>query len=95
MKDRSWAYGFIQEWPVPKETHQLSYTIPVSHWAKGSDGVKADTVGFDYGASVVYLLSGNLNLLFEAVGTSNESIEGDGLTNREHEFLSTQGCASS
>jgi hypothetical protein len=170
MKGGSWGYNFTQEWPVPKETHQLSYTIPVSrvkeegtetgigdvalnyryqailkdpvafsprlslllptgshekglgngavgyqanlplsvelsdrwvtHWnlgmtfiprAKGSDGAKADTVGFNYGASVVYLLSENLNLLFEVVGTSDESIEGDGLTNREHEFFVNPG----
>lgn len=29
MKGDTWAYTFTQEWPVPKETHQLSYTIPV------------------------------------------------------------------
>jgi hypothetical protein len=170
MKDRSWAYSFVQEWPAPKETHQLSYTIPVSHlhdggtetgigdvalnyrhqlilkdpiafaprfslilptgdhkkglgngaagyqanfplslelsdrwvthWnlgmtfiprAKGSDGVRADTVGFNYGASVVYLLSGNLNLLVEAVGNSNEAVEGDGLAKREHAFFINPG----
>ncbi len=26
---KEWAYSFTQEWPVPDETHQLSYTIPV------------------------------------------------------------------
>jgi hypothetical protein len=30
-KSQSWAYTFTQEWPVPKETHQLSYSIPVLH----------------------------------------------------------------
>jgi len=29
MKGDKWLYTFTQEWPVPKETHQLSYTIPV------------------------------------------------------------------
>lgn len=29
MKGDTWQYNFTQEWPVPKETHQLSYTIPV------------------------------------------------------------------
>jgi len=29
MKDDSWLYTFTQEWPVPNQTHQLSYTIPV------------------------------------------------------------------
>lgn len=170
MRDRSWAYGFTQEWPIPKETHQLSYTIPVSHlhdggtetgigdvmlnyryqailkdpvalaprlslilptgshdkglgngapgfqtnlplslelsdkwvthWnpgmifiprAKGTNGGRKDTVGFNYGASAVYLLSENLNLLFEAVGTSNESVEGDDLTKRKHAFFINPG----
>lgn len=31
MKDRSWGYSFTQEWPIPRETNQLSYTIPVDH----------------------------------------------------------------
>ena len=172
MKDRSWAYSFIQEWPVPKETHQLSYTIPISHlhggetetgigdvalnyrhqlilkdpiafaprlsvilptgnherglgngavgyqtnlplsleltekwvthWnlgltyvprAKGRDGGRADTLGFNYGGSIVYLLSGNLNLLFEAVGASSESVEGNGRTKREHAFFINPGMS--
>lgn len=170
MKDGSWSYVFTQEWPVPKETHQLSYSIPVlhlrgegtetgmgdialnyryqlilkdpvafaprfslilpsgrherglgngavgyqanlplslelagkwvTHWnlgltyvpgAKGRDGGKADTVGFNYGGSIVYLLSENLNLLFEAVGTSSESVEADGRTKREHAFFINPG----
>lgn len=27
-KSKDWFYTFTQEWPVPDETHQLSYTIP-------------------------------------------------------------------
>lgn len=38
-KSKSWQYSFTQEWPVPKQAHQLSYTIPVAH----SDG--SDTTG--------------------------------------------------
>ncbi|MFA7281229.1 MAG: hypothetical protein WC100_14170 [Sterolibacterium sp.] len=30
-KSKDWLYTFTQEWPVPDETHQLSYTIPVVH----------------------------------------------------------------
>ncbi len=170
MKGGSWAYNFTQEWPVPKETHQLSYTIPVSrvkeegtetgigdvslnyryqailkdpiafaprlslllptgshekglgngavgyqanlplsvelsekwvtHWnlgatfvsrAKGIDGAEADTLGFNYGAGIVHLRSENFNLLIEAVGTSSESVEGAGLTRREHAFFINPG----
>ncbi|UPU37933.1 transporter [Geomonas paludis] len=29
MKGGSWLYTFTQEWPVPGQTHQLSYSIPV------------------------------------------------------------------
>ena len=29
MKDGSWGYTFTEEWPAPRETHQLSATIPV------------------------------------------------------------------
>lgn len=28
-KSKDWVYSFTQEWPVPDETHQLSYTVPV------------------------------------------------------------------
>jgi len=27
-RSRSWGYTFTQEWPVPDQTHQFSYTIP-------------------------------------------------------------------
>lgn len=170
MNGGSWTYTFTQEWPVPEETHQLSYTIPISrvkeegsetgigdialnyryqailkdriafaprlsvllptgndekglgngaagyqanlplsvelsekwvtHWnlgatfvagAKGIDGSEADTLGFNYGASLVYLLSENFNLMLEAVGTSTESVEDAGLTNREHAFFLNPG----
>jgi len=146
-KDKSWNYTFTEEWPVPKETHQLSATVPVSHlnsdtetgigdivlnyryqlvfkdpvalaprlslilptgddekglgdgalgfqtniplsvelgdrwvthWnlgatyipnAKGPGGVRRDTTGFNYGASLVYLVSENFNLLIETAGS--------------------------
>ena len=35
MKDHTWFYSFTQEWPVPGEKHQLSYSIPVI----GSGGI--------------------------------------------------------
>ena len=30
-KSKDWQYTFVQEWPVPKQAHQFSYTIPVTH----------------------------------------------------------------
>jgi hypothetical protein len=29
-KSKDWQYSFTQEWPAPKQAHQLSYTIPVT-----------------------------------------------------------------
>jgi hypothetical protein len=29
-KDKSWFYTFTQEWTVPKQTHQLSFMLPIS-----------------------------------------------------------------
>lgn len=29
MKDKTWSYNFTEEWPAPKQKHQLSVTIPV------------------------------------------------------------------
>jgi hypothetical protein len=170
MRDQSWNYTFTEEWPVPKETHQLSATVPVNHihsdgtetglgdiqlnyryqavlkdpiafaprlslifptgdeekglgngalgfqvnipasieigdkwvthWnlgatytpnAKGPGGIRRDTTGFNFGASLVYLSSENFNLLVEAAGNSRESIEGDGLLRREESFFINPG----
>jgi hypothetical protein len=146
MKDGTWGYTFTQEWPIKGQTHQFSYTIPVSHltdpgrtgmgdvalnyryqlinkerialaprfslllptgefkrdlgrgslwyqtniplslelsdkWVthwnlgatftphrKGPDGGKANTFDLNAGASIIYLLSENLNLMLEADG---------------------------
>jgi len=37
-RDKSWGYAFTQEWPVPNQSHQLSYTIPVLHLAPADGG---------------------------------------------------------
>lgn len=72
----------------------------VTHWnmgltftpnAKEPGGAKADTVSFNYGASVVYLLTENFNLMLEAVGTSDEAVEADGSTTQEDSFLINPG----
>jgi len=36
-KTRDWLYTFTQEWPVPKQAHQLSYTIPIAHLQAGDN----------------------------------------------------------
>lgn len=59
----------------------------VSHWnagatytpnARGVTGAKADSRGYNYGASVVYLQSENLNFLVEFVRNSAQSVQPDG-----------------
>jgi hypothetical protein len=169
-KSKDWLYTFTQEWPVPKETHQLSYTIPllhmtdptnssgigdialnyryqavlndkialsprfsvilptgdykkghgtdsvglqvniplsvelsekfVTHWNLGatftpsnreSGGAKADTTGFNYGASLIYLVSENFNLMLEAAGNANESVQPDGSKQTSNTFFINPG----
>lgn len=159
-KGDSWQYTFTQEWPVPGQTHQLSYTIPVerinndgkdatgigdvalnyryqammkeyiafaprlsliiptgdrkkglgtgavgyqvnlplslklsdrfvTHYnlgftftpnSKDSGGAKADTFGTNYGASVIYLASRNLNLMLEVAGTLDQTVVANEVT---------------
>lgn len=33
---KGWAYTFTQEWPVPGERHQLSYTLPITNLGSGA-----------------------------------------------------------
>ncbi len=169
MKDGTWGYTFTQEWPIKGQTHQFSYTIPVSHltgpgrtglgdvalnyryqlinkerialaprfslllptgkfkrdlgrgalgyqtniplslelsdrWVthwnmgatftphrKGLDGEKANTFDLNAGASIIYLLSENLNLMLEAVWNSNQSVEANGGKKTDHTFFLNPG----
>ncbi len=36
-KTKSWLYTFTEEWPVPDDTHQLSFTLPVQKLAEPDD----------------------------------------------------------
>lgn len=48
-KKRDWLYSFTQEWPVPKQAHQLSYTIPVAHLQEGdSTGLGDIAINYRY-----------------------------------------------
>ncbi len=169
MKDGAWGYTFTQEWPIKGQTHQFSYTIPVSHltnpgrtglgdvalnyryqlinkggiamaprfslllptgkpkkdlgrgslgfqtnlplslelsdrWVthwnmgvtfmpnrRGPDGAKAHTFDLNTGASIIYLLSENLNLMLEAVWNSNQSVEANGTRKTDHTFFINPG----
>lgn len=172
MKGDSWAYSFTQEWPVPTQAHQLSYTIPVeklgrdenrhtgpgdvalnyryqlifkegvmavsprfslilptgdekkglgngtigyqvnlpvslrlserfvTHWnlgmtftpnSKNPGGAKADTFNTNYGMSLVYLVNRNLNALVELVGTSEQAVVSQGITESSNSFTINPG----
>lgn len=172
MKGDTWAYSFTQEWPVPTQAHQFSYTIPVeklgrdegrhtgigdvalnyryqlifkegvmavsprfslilptgddkkglgngtvgyqvnlpvslrlnerfvNHWnlgmtftpnARESGGAKADTFNTNYGMSLVYLVNRNLNALVEFMGTSEQSVIGNGTTENSNSFIINPG----
>lgn len=168
-KTHDWLYTFTQEWPVPKQAHQLSYTIPVSHlheidktgvgdiainyryqlimngpvavsprfslilptgdekkgsgtgatgyqvnlpasieighqwvthWnagatftpdAKESTGSKADTWGYNLGASVIWLAEENFNVMTEVVWNSIEAVQPGGSRVREESFFVNPG----
>lgn len=169
-QSRDWAYSFTQEWPVPDETHQLSYTIPVlrvndpsrstgvgdiainyryqaiatervafaprlsviaptgdsrkglgsgatglqvnlplsvelsdrfvTHWnlggtytpkAKEPGGARADIVGSNYGASIIWLAAENFNLMLEAAGTSATAVQPGGGVQREKTLFVSPG----
>ena len=47
-KSKDWLYTFTQEWPVPKETHQLSYTIPVMHMTDPTNTSGIGDVALNY-----------------------------------------------
>lgn len=157
-KSKEWLYTFTNEMPLPNQTHQLSYTVPmarvgeepshsgvgdialnyryqlvgndklaiaprltlilptgdykkglglgspgyqvnlpvswvlsdnwISHWNAGATytpnaheagGVKADLNGYNYGGSVIYLHSGNLNFLVEIVKSATQSLAPNGV----------------
>lgn len=45
---KTWGYSFSQEWPAPDQTHQLSYTIPVTHVSDPSDETGIGDVALNY-----------------------------------------------
>jgi hypothetical protein len=48
QKSKSWIYTFTQEWPVPKETHQFSYTIPVAHMTDPTNSSGIGDIALNY-----------------------------------------------
>lgn len=48
FRNHSWIYTFTQEWPVPKITHQLSYTIPIENLEPHRSGTKLGDIALNY-----------------------------------------------
>ncbi|MFM9912441.1 MAG: hypothetical protein ACKVN9_02790 [Methylophilaceae bacterium] len=73
----------------------------VTHWNLGTTytpnskelgGAEANTLGWNYGASAIYLVSENFNLMLEMAGTSNETVNPDGSKGRDHTFFINPGA---
>ncbi|MBI3847165.1 MAG: transporter [Planctomycetes bacterium] len=65
-RTRRFDFTFTQEWPVGSQTHQLSYTVPVSWIAEHTDG---DGTTHDSGVGDIAL-----NYRYQALGTDAESL---------------------
>jgi hypothetical protein len=72
----------------------------VTHWNAGATytpdhkepgGSEADTLGFNYGASLIWLLRQNINLMLEAAGSSSEIVQPKGTKDREDAFFINPG----
>lgn len=59
--------------------------------AKDSGGVKANVRGFNYGASLIYLATENINLILEAVGTTTETAPVNAEKSTESTFFVNPG----
>jgi hypothetical protein len=48
MKNKTWIYTFTEEWPIPRQKHQLSTTIPLMN--NGSKGLGDVALNYRYQA---------------------------------------------
>lgn len=63
--------------------------------SKSPAGAQADTLSTNYGASLIYLATKNINLMLEAAGSSDQAVEGPGKTSIKNSFFINPGvrCA--
>ena len=54
-------------------------------------GAEADTFGTNYGASIIWLLHENFNLMLEAAGTTGEAVQPDGSKQHKNSFFINPG----
>lgn len=72
----------------------------VTHWnlgatylpgSRAASGEKADTLGFNYGFSLIWLLSENVNFMLETAGNASGSVRPDGTTERSDSLFINPG----
>ena len=92
----SGAFGL--QWNIP-----LSVEVSekwVTHWnagltfiprAKGISGTKANTLGYNLGASIIWLALENFNPMFETIWVSDESVQDNGSKTRENRLFINPG----
>ncbi|MEQ8224979.1 MAG: transporter [Candidatus Eremiobacterota bacterium] len=94
------SFGFQTNIPLSVELSEEFVThwnigLTVTPGAREPGGASANTIGFNYGASIIWLTSEHFNLMFEAAGTSNENVIADDLgrisTPKEDSFFINPG----
>lgn len=53
-KSKNWQYTFTQEWPVPKQANQFSYTIPVAHMSDPANASGIGDIALNYRYQAVF-----------------------------------------
>lgn len=82
MRDGSWLYTFTQEWPVPGQTHQLSYTVPALHVLEPSRTTSIGDVALNYRYQLLFsgplAVASRLSVLFPSgdyrKGTGSDAV---------------------
>jgi len=53
-KSKNWQYSFTQEWPVPDQTNQFSYSIPVVHMTDPANASGIGDIALNYRYQAVF-----------------------------------------
>jgi chemotaxis signal transduction protein len=54
-----WGFTFTQEWPIASQTHQVGFTLPISHLGAGASGITGvGDVALNYRAQLAGLSGG-------------------------------------
>lgn len=53
-KAKTWGLTFTEEWPVPGQTHQLSFTLPVNHLDSPSEETGIGDIALNYRYQLIF-----------------------------------------